>query len=625
MLVQKIVDFNTELAKEKALNPCDTKLLKSMSEHFASKKAAELSHDDLHFLRTCYAERWQHVKRSSEDYTLSASSINQQWVNLAKEIVAELNISYLQLLFPDVRNTHDPADGSLLTETKTLTNFYLNDANQLCRKYALYRCMEKNKFLLCSMDRESAQLKVLSIAELDHLKRCKQESGISVQPLNSPSTKEEFASFWDFLTKKSFPHLAASDDMPIGLLPHLIEAIEYYYQLKAKGEKFALFKNVFQLLLQFLNYYPLAQVNCMYGQRVPDTNQYLLDVLIAISTANSFDIDKEISELSTCLFIYDPILRANSQPLAETYTKLVSKAQAKCIDVKRDAYEHCSTLYISLFVTEFKSWSHGQSISCWDKVNIIPSELDGVSKRLQALFNEEKPNFVATYKEIINEYVASKANRNSLFSQCLTLITRNNATATWLDLVEHNRLSELGSYWFEPNLILYALLAYKTNRKDNQKLVDDFLDELIHTYSQDKPSFEKALRVNILFSQFLSSLKEYRRRHLIILLTLTEPDRESEQAKIRFIEHCTLHIQRRITSMDYQPPPEGVARYIGSVDKDSVLDVYAKLNLEHLDSGVRVNIKKYFSDLYHPILSAKRLSEIEEELRITADPIGANT
>lgn len=630
MLAQRIVDFYTELAKEKALINCDTRLLKSIRERFTGIKATELSNGDLQFLRECYIERWHDVKRTSEDYTLSASGANQKWVSLAKALAVELDCSYLALLFPDVSNTHDPADASLLTETQTLTNFYLNDANQLCRKRVLYDRMKENRYQLCSTNSTGTQLKILTIAELHHLKRCKQESGAFDIVYVGSLEKEHFVSFWDFLTKKSFPYLTYKASMPIGLMPHLIEAIEYYYQLKAEGKKFELFNDVFQFCLARLYQYPLAQVNCLYGLKVPDKeqDQYLLDVLIAISTATSFNIDKEISELSMCLFNYDPILKANSKELIEPYSKLISKAPAKYIDVKRDAYEHCWTLYISLFVTEFKMWTHGQSISCWDKVNTIPTDLAKVHQRLQALFNEENPSFDATYEEIISEYVAPKAPKASssrFFSQYVTLITRNKATSTWLDLVEHNRLAELGSYWFEPNLILYALLAYKTNRSENQKRVDAFLDELIHTYSQDKPSFEKALRVNILFSQFLSSFEEYRRRHLIILLTLTEPDREQEQAKIRFIEHCTLHIQRRITSMGYKPPSGSIARYTGAVDKDSVLDVYAKLNLEHLDSSVQVNIKKYFSDLYHPILSAERLREIEEEQRTTADPIGANT
>ncbi len=625
MLVQKIVDFYTELGKEKVLINCDKGLLKSIIERFSGKKTTEeLSNDDWQFLRECYNARWQNVKRTIEDYTLSASSVNQKWVNLAKVIAAELDISYLSILFYDVTNTHDPADGSWLTETTKLTNFYLNDENQLCRKRVLYDRMKEQNYMLCSTDITGKILKIVTIAELHHLQRCKQESGKF--SILYPSKTEEFDSFWDFLTKESFPRLTFGGGMPIGLLPHLIEVIEDYYTfLKAKDDSFHLFKDVFQRFVARLYQYPLSNVNYLYGQKVryKEKDQYLLDVFIAIFQANTFTIDEEIMALTSCLFKYSPILKANSNELRELYSS--RHAPADNTNAKYFAYERCCSIYISLFATEFKMWTSGQSISCWDIVNTIPSELGDIYKLLHALFNKAEPDFIATYDEIINEYVVPKSNSNGFFSQCMKLITRNKATATWLDLVEHKNLAQLGSYWFEPPIILYALLAYNKAESKNQKLIDSFLDELIHTYSQDKPAFAKALRVNILFSKFLSSLEECTRRHLIIWLTLTEPDTETEAAKIRFNEHCTSYIVRRITSMGYRPPSDAADHYTEAVDKDSVIDVYNKLNLKHLESNAQKNIQNYFSDLHYPILTADQLREIEDELRVTVDPIGAYT
>ncbi|MGL5742531.1 MAG: hypothetical protein ACRCXC_08250 [Legionella sp.] len=126
-----------------------------------------------------------------------------------------------------------------------------------------------------------------------------------------------------------------------------------------------------------------------------------------------------------------------------------------------------------------------------------------------------------------------------------TWLTLLKPTKQWLELVKSCRVSELGAYWFEPELLFTALFLFNTNNQSVKKSINLFLDELIHTYSQDKNDLMKQFRVNILFTEFINKLSEHHRINLLRLIKLCDP----KIAKQTFLETCTKHINYRVSQL----------------------------------------------------------------------------
>ncbi|MGC1181429.1 hypothetical protein [Legionella sp.] len=277
-------------------------------------------------------------------------------------------------------------------------------------------------------------------------------------------------------------------------------------------------------------------------------------------------------------------------------------------------YQHCCRLLVLLFATKFEGNS---LITMWDRQNYIPKELSPVYQQLLPLFNLERTNFSELYTTILNNLIIPKSNEYGFFT--------NGKIHQWLQKVAKGQVAELGGYWFRPDLILFALMAaYDTTQVESQKsIIDGFLDELIRTYAQEKDPFSKELRVNILFSQFLS---ENTVQNTDIMKHLTSCD--PEKARLNFVKNCTSYIERRFKSLQYTPPPSTMRCFLMEVPEKEysvrgVVKYYSQVNMTHLDEAIKYNINSYIlKKLTWSIPVADQVAENFSENQYSRDPIG---
>lgn len=635
MKVQHLLEFIRELHEEVIQAKCDASILHAIHSRFKELNPENrLNEDDIGFIVKCYASRWEKVQGKEHDYTLSDFNIDQQWVNFAKTLSAETKIPYLKILMPTITNEHDPHDNSALTETSTMTNFYLaNGGTILCRKRSLCDYLLDHKFELVT-GKGSKKGIVFTLDELSCLQRCRVYSPFAIQ---SDIQTEHFSSFWDFMKKKVFVRLSEYDDLPEGLLPHLLELIECYYALKASNKDFNEFKNSTKSFFKRLYSYDFKKINALYGQQVfyHNKNHYLLDVFITIFDATEFNLEHEMEVIAKLLFNIHPVLKANIHELKSCYlepTTRFSTTSAKKAQI--EAYLKCCSLLISLYVTKFQFgfiFSNGVEISAWDKKNEIPEEFYDIYTSLIKAFNSEKLNYVDVFKQIVETNVTEKTADTTYW----TRISRDKTAYEWLCKVKDNSLMDVGGYWFPPELIISALFTFSTTRVEIKKLITNFLDELVNTYAQNHGDFIKEVRVNILFSQFLCQLSDSQRRNLIMLMTLFN-EKPASEIKSTFLNNCALHINNRLAEFgyrQYQKAPNFYLRepnckitqdFVGNeTNVLTVLENYStKLPLEHLDVEIQERIRRYLFNLKNPILSIEEINESRRDCETTSDPLG---
>ncbi|KTD66499.1 hypothetical protein Lsan_0444 [Legionella santicrucis] len=620
MLVQRILDFirSIEEADEPIL--CDVSLCDHLSVYFSNKSSDDnLNNEDIYFLLDCYKKRWDLIIDSDNDYTLNPSSVNQRWIDLARELEPIAKRNYLKILIPTVINEIDLNDFSLLTETVNLFNFYLGyGGHTLYRKLSFCRHLERWQFALSTYRNATDRtLSVVTIEELARLRSCKQTTKkVTIDT-------EVFDNFWDLMRKKVFIHLRDNGQIPIGLLPHLLELVERYYFLKSNGLDFSIFKNDVKNFFHRVYAYELADVNSFYGAKIAykEEEQYLLDAFIDLHTATNFsEIELTIQALSKWLFHFDPELKASSKELESVYDEL-SRHEIQTVvtnsSQSRDL-ENCCSLLVSLLTTKFKISTSftKKSYSLWDKSNEILPELGDIFTILLPLVIENRPDSLAeAYRDIIKDIIAPVSADKSWY----TWATRSEETIKWLDLVKNHRLNEIGVYWFEPELLFSALLLFNTNHQSLKARINLFLDDIIQTYAQDQNDLMKQFRINILFNEFLMGLSDHHQVNLLRLIKLCN----LKTAKSNFLNNCASYIENRLSQLSQIPTETRTVHFFSQLyqldsaklfklpeekkDVSSIITEYkTQLLTLNLEPKISEKIGKYLLKIGQPILTVEQ-------------------
>jgi hypothetical protein len=646
MKVQRISEYINELRKDESRAECDAALIEKISSYFLNKSPeTPLDRQDIVFLVVCFSERWENVRGKEHDYTLSNSPIELIWVNLARELGKYGSIPYLKILMDTISNNNDPHDGSELTQTETMTNFYLaNNGTVLCRKRSLCDYLLDHELVLTTSRSLDAAV-IFTLDELSSLKRCKVNSFFSIetkigesqtQAEEKQTVTEYFRSFWDFLQRKVFAHSSDDGEFPIKFLTPLFELVECYISLKVDGKEFSVFQQEATNFFEQVYNSALPNVNSLYGQRVfyKGREHYLIDVLIAIFDATQFNLEQEILAITRLLFSIQPGLETKNNVLRSFYLEEQKKV-VHTPENEVEAYINCCRLLVSLFVAKFDLGFFvykGQDIFSWDQENEIPHEFNGVYTSLLKVFNSEKPNYIDVYYNVIKNEIASLVRDNAQWARKI----RTGTSRDWLKKAHISSLAEIDGHWYPPELIIHRLLKFIQIDTAFKKQISDFLDALVTTYAQEQGDFRKELRVNILFSQLLSKLSEPESHTLVTFMTSGD-DVSADGIESDFLNNCVAHINSRLVDLGYHQPIDkshsffqaqpsceiDPALVLGAEHLIDVIEHYAtKLELGHLDNEVQGKIRRFLFDLKDPILSCADRNAIIKESETTADPIG---
>lgn len=299
---------------------------------------------------------------------------------------------------------------------------------------------------------------------------------------------------------------------PIELLPHLLALIEQYHTLKTEEADFKLFKKAAQNLFKFLYQNRLEDINYFYGIEIQHKGKkyYLLDLLIIINKAESYVLDEHLDALATWLYNYNPALQSTSPELESVYAKLKRRNSHRCTDMlslddqRELLLSQSLSLVLSLFTVEFDYLPlTGSTIKFWDMTNKVFSEAVGIFSLFEPLLiNNRVDELFPLYQKVISECITPERSDASVY----TWITRYQCVSDWYEHAENNTLSKINVEWFQPEMLIHTLLRFSTDDGRVMSQIDRFLDELIHTYTQNKPELFKKFRVNILFSDCTRNL-----------------------------------------------------------------------------------------------------------------------
>lgn len=583
MLVKRITKFMEDLGSA-SLMKCDTEIHALFLARFAGRaEESMLTKDDIAFMVTQFKERWSLVCDTKGDYTLYPGGVNQLWVQLAKEFAPIVKETYLKILLPSIKNTVDFNNLTALTDSERPENLYVGyNQETLYRKRGLCEHLIAKHYVLSTRRSLSKnnELRALSIEELTRLKVCENPKGaFSI-------ADEPFISFWDFLVKKVFSHLNKDNEPPLDFLPYLLLVIEQYYLLKDEELDFSLFKKALNTFLSFLYKMDLEQVNRFYGCQIQFKGKqyYLLELLIKINSASAFDIDEDLAIILAWMHQINPALYIVNKSLAPVYDslQLLSPGEPKAglITANHTLYD-CKTMLLSLFVLDFDYLPLCEkSISILDKSNKVFSQAAHIYSLFEPLIAENKTaECAAMYRSVIKRYIAPHDADTGFFT---LLTTSFDSTHRWYELVQSGSLTLLDVNWYEPELLMHALVRFRSPDLETHNKIDSFLNELIQTYNQKANELQKQLRVNILFAELLKALDLKDKRVLLMSLQLYF----HHDVQSTFLANCTYHIGIHLTRLAVIRQDNGLNFFSGTRKMERVTFALAENGLTNIGEVV---------------------------------------
>lgn len=597
MLIRDIRDFLEVITTQNHQHPIagDKEQFTAISHHFVIRpNGMELNKEDYTFLLNCFKARWNTL--SEGDYwSDSYEKANDAWTNLAKNLAQVVGKSYIEILFPITGTTRDFNNNELLAETKDPKHLYLNHSdNILYTREGLTQHLLNNDFQLstyrCS---KTKKMMPLSIDELTQLKKTKYTS----EPVTVVT--EEFANFWTFLSKKVLVRLNPENcKLPVELLAHLLQLIEHYFDAKKHAEEkkkedqqqaYELFKekmNQFYSLLMTLEF---DIVNSFYGYIIKSDNKsyYILDYLIHMHRAQEFVLDESLRALANAITGIHSGFYSMQQKYMPFYTQSLQHSTTdQPIVPSRAVYdlEKCKLMLLSLLLIKKTGPKH---ISVWDHSNFVFAEAAVFFARFRPLIdNNCDEELVTQYKTVYHDKILSYSPSTLFLS---SLFGNNALTDKWYEHAKNETFNQLGIYWYEPELLMHALLRFKTTRTQLINEIETFLDDILSTYAQSNAFsvLQKEFRVNILFHSFFSKLEQQDKHNLMTVLQIYP----LSEAKEFFLANSTHHLMNRCNDLSTREPKVSMRFVTAMIDtaKQGIIDM--KIN------SVSALIKTYI-DLY---------------------------
>lgn len=622
MEIQDILNFTHSILSSENIDSIDKSIAENIQNLYAKKSLQDkLDSSDVEQLRAFFDLRWQHVNdKPMLDYTLNPRGINLLWINFAKSIAAVTHTNYLYILIPVIANKVDYNTLSSMSQKQGLGNFFLgHDKKTLYRKTSFIKHLLSSpyKFSICR-DLQSRKLSPVTVDELSRLNIC-------APPKRELTVQDEaFISYWDFLCKRIFVSLQSKGGLPRELLIKLNQCVSYYFSNKG-ALSYSEFREYFDVFLNYLYALDLDDINYFYGERLKfnGVDVYMLEVLVSIFQSGSLELDAQMNSLQNWLTSKTAVDNLSNSTLG-----YIRGDQSKNITHQQLTDIHrCFALVVSLLVSPSDySVFQGVVISLWDKSNTVFSLAESISKKIFPLLENNKYRELAdAYNDVLN--MVKTATASPGFFQR----TWHPKRIDWYTIIQSGNFAKLSIYWFEPEVMLQVLLAYPCKNLGIRDHIVFFLEQLIRTYGTHENRMMKAVRVNVIFYEFI---KKFNKDSLFDLIQkLNEID--YAVAKKHFINHCHQFINYRLNQLiadSSNAVPQNIAIKevtnftLMFLDSTEEIDNVAKLiaafkqgahvySSKIEEKGAGLLLTRYLSELSEPILSINELKEVDRANR----------
>jgi hypothetical protein len=394
--------------------------------------------------------------------------------------------------------------------------------------------------------------------------------------------------------------------------------IETYFSLKDTSKRFHVFKDELRKFLDLLYENDLEYLNQFYGVQIQlhDQTRYIIESLIFIYQAQDYKLDDELIKLLKGLYELNPTLRIQYRRIEPIYSSIIPKHDPNAralseLTSNEIDYNECKILILSLFTLQFTlpMFTSGKYISIVDQDTRVNSEAFEVYSLLEPyILAYDLDGLLNAYRHVMNKELPNRQYSVGLFK-------RSSFTTTWLEHAKNHTLPSLGVRWYNPKLLLHAMLRFPSNSVPITRAINSFLDELIRTYCQNRNKLEQQVRINILFSTFLShygDLKEC--KALLLLLDIYDVTDYSSA----FISNCDYYIGSRFHQIEAEDSVHESYSFSCSKKIDTFKELFNKFNYADI---VRV---RTLIDIYENELESKRGSasfqKLHEYIKFLSDP-----
>lgn len=623
MLVKRIKKFIEDLRKIK--NDKIYELWNNLASEFAHKEDnATLDENEVRFLQLQFKNYCNYIQNRKVDYTRDSKGVNGLWITLAKELAEYTGQSYIDILFLNVVNEFDCNKPEIkLNDIVDTEEFYLGTDNRILYTLeGLRHHLISNNYCLSTQRMNSNRLYVLKVVELCGINASKTstDKGFSIE-------NEYFPNTWNFLVKKVFPGLNRSNEISPDLFSRFFLLIKRYFELK-KASNFTLFQNELKAFFILLYKNEFKEINQFYGLHYEynKTTYYLLDFLIILNNAQNFNIDDELAILVEWFYKINPVLSIDpgisqsgrSIPLTPLFAT--------------DEYQ-CKLMLLSLFTLKFKG---STTISLYDRTHTVFAEAAEIYNSFDSVINSDKTeDMVALYKNLLESKIQKYKPKEGFLNFWANLV--GDGVSFWYEHVKKGTLSSQGLRWYDPKLLMHALIRFRSYDATMKVLINNFLDGLIQTYCLNIPKFQRHMRINILFNEFLEIIKGKIDASVLRLSLELWP---SQDYRNNFLSSCMNYLESRLNEMKSNGDSPFWDSARSAIDnKLKTKEVPIKSMTEIIGEYIeflKASKAKFDTELYNkqytyllgikgPILTHQERSQVEDRTRVRADPVGAPT
>lgn len=536
-----------------------------------------------------YAQVWEKIIDTPEDYLRSSGVNNKGWITLARYLAAAglVHANYYKLLIPTLSHDEDcitleeltvyPLTSYILSDDGRTLVFLPNSIEHHKVNGAFYNCnhpeaqpfSSKERLRIQHSSRKFADYINYFEAQTDELVVCKQTIAKVFELVNGSLFPEGLSLGNDYTnTKMASAQRAYGNFLEFSAALPEYERNNLYKQRIIFHGKIHSFADVMD---QVLKKYGCIAVNGQFFIKL------VVDYDPGIKFSKELEIKADIDAMRLC----------SAKKVYRDYGNISSN----------EAQRRLLIIFASLMTHSFKYVPFtGISLYAWDSVNTVTltgKEIFQVLENCLVVNNFEDARFVYA---LLMENTIKPALVEEGF---ITSMVRYNDTRVWLQAIDDNSMFDpANSIFFEPALLFAVLWNYVKKNDRFKSLIEPFLDQIIITLAQDYQNHFKWLRINIKFAEFLDTLSEaFSARLLGALRGMTEPVSHSS-----FIGQMIDFVIHRLASQIARDPAKYYNFFKGNTSINSLeYSLFSKRLKTNMDL-LKINEDISIHDLLNKIL-----------------------